>query len=216
MTRPTFDNSGSYNSASAQTSVSWNHTIAGGDRYLLVHLHFNANVTSISVTYNSVAMTQLGTNNSGGRYGYIYGLIAPTTGTNSVAASWTTSSGMCAVSTSYNNVDQGTPVGTAVTGVGTSSPASINITTTDNDIAVDFIGATRNSSATAPTITVDASQTQRITDASAVASAIRCSASDETASGTVAMSWTLVNFNNYVHLGVPLNGTNDASVVWFM
>lgn len=216
MTRPTFDNSGSYNSASAQTSISWNHTIAGGDKYILVHLHFNTNVTNISVTYNSVALTQLGTNNSGGRYGYLFGLVAPGGGTNSVAASWTTSSGVCAVSTSYNNVDQGTPVGTAVTAVGTTSPASMNIATTDNDIAVDFIGATRNSSTTAPTITVDASQTQRVTDASAVASAIRCSASDETASGTVAMSWTVVNFNNYIQLGVPLNGTNEAGIVFFM
>lgn len=112
---------------SASGGSSWSHTCSGSNRILLVGCYANTD-TVTGVTYNSVAMTLIGKTSfpGAGRQGaYLYYLIAPATGSNTVAV--TGGTGIGAVS--YTGALQsGQPDSSAV-----SNPAnatSITLSTT--------------------------------------------------------------------------------------
>jgi len=93
------------------TSLSWSHTCTGVDRLLLVGIISDVATDAISgVTYNGVAMTKLITAPSDGagfpRYEYLFGLLAPATGANTVLVSASGSVLIAALSSSYTGVLQ--------------------------------------------------------------------------------------------------------------
>ncbi len=69
--------------ASPASSLSWSHTVTGSNVILFVGVCTGNN--SPSVTYNSVAMTQIDTANQSGYYSELFYLVSPTTGSNTVA-----------------------------------------------------------------------------------------------------------------------------------
>lgn len=116
--------------ASNTTSVSWSHTCTGTNLALIVGIWSQSGDAVTSVTYNSVAMTQAVklamTGSAAGQYIYLYYLLNPATGTNTVAAT-SSGVGIDGASTSYTGVKQsgqpdatGTNVSTATTSLTTS------------------------------------------------------------------------------------------------
>lgn len=78
--------SGAWNNA--ESSVTWSHTCSGSDRTLVVHVNnFESAVTVSGVTYNGVALTQIGSrisSDSTSRWVTSWRLIAPASGANNV------------------------------------------------------------------------------------------------------------------------------------
>jgi len=203
---------------STVTSLSWTHTCSGLNRYLFVPIYFNSPVTSLVVTYNGVAMTQVDNVNDASKYGYFYGLVNPDAGSSyTVSATWTTARYACSNSISYNNVNQSTPLGTGAKISMTGSPTSLNISLGSEDIGIGFFVAQNQTSTVFPTITaVGTGQTDRcIQTWTAGASSARIRAGDITGTGTVTMSWTSSNATPRFSIAYPLRGAAISSGNFF-
>lgn len=127
----------------------FSHTVSGSDRLLLVVVFGddanNDNVTG--VTYNSVSMTRLVASNpvgSGVRKVFIYGLVAPDTGTNDVDVSCTSygggqvSGGVAASYTGVVSTAVSAPDATGTGSVTGGTDASVTLTAGTN--AWMFVG----------------------------------------------------------------------------
>ncbi|GAC1574252.1 MAG: hypothetical protein NVS3B9_5820 [Candidatus Doudnabacteria bacterium] len=120
---PSFDTS-STAAVSGAGTLTWTHTVTTtGARRILVVSFMNRNVSvsalASSVTYNGVALTSLGSvqTGSGGNYDEIWYLLNPATGAHSVTITVAANGGseiLNAVASSWLNVDQTTPFGTPV------------------------------------------------------------------------------------------------------
>lgn len=118
------------------TSHTVSHTCTGSDRYLVVNVVADSVSDLITgVTYNSVAMTQYDKDNTEGRWHYIYVLSGPSTGTNNIVASASSSCFIEVNAASYTGVNStGQPEAAAEshpTGSGTSASQAVT-TVTDN------------------------------------------------------------------------------------
>jgi hypothetical protein len=80
------DAQSSYQTSSAGSSFTWNHTCTGSNLVLVVGVQVHYPVGITSVTYNGVAMTLIGTvqDPDGGEDQGLYYLAGPATGTNAV------------------------------------------------------------------------------------------------------------------------------------
>ena len=188
--------------ASAGTTLTVAHACGTGtDRLLVVSVSASddstASETTIptGVTYNSVAMTKLdgnavnksGTDQVGSSIWY---LVAPTTGTNNIVATFgATMSDMALGGLSFTGADQGSaPMRTAGTD-GNDNASSVSEATTSiaGDIVVDALAVFTESGDVSAT--VGASQTQIYNTRN---QDVRGAMSRETATGTsTTMSWAL-------------------------
>jgi hypothetical protein len=132
-----YDSTASGNSVTPGSgSISWNHTCGGSNRLLLVGIDISSNSSISGVTYNSVSMTQLYTQQySSTEVVYIYGLLAPDTGTNSVVVSWSGSQYVRANSVSYKGVKQSSlpDASNGINGSVSSTGLSQGVTTIANN-----------------------------------------------------------------------------------
>ena len=126
------DNSNSGNNSGMNTTTV-SLTVAGSDRILIVGVADQSlvagNVTG--VTYNGVSMTQIDTvqTNATDTVVYLYGILAPSTGTNNIVASRTIASDSFYVfGASYTGVDQGTAIGSLTKTKG-ANPTGVSQTT---------------------------------------------------------------------------------------
>lgn len=106
------------------TSLTFAHTCTGSDRFLVVGMKLYGDNDITSVTYNSVAMTHIGTVAllGEGNRAVLYGLTAPATGSNNVVISRTSSNHIVATAASYTGVSQtGQP---EASGTDADNPAS--------------------------------------------------------------------------------------------
>lgn len=144
--------------ASPSSNPSWSHTCTGSNLALFIGVGWStASVTVSSVTYNGVALTQVGTTatNSTGNAA-IYRLIAPATGahTAQVTFSGTASAWMWGIS--FTGADQTSPEDGTNNNTGSTSPVSTAVTpTADGDYIIDMGVFLSNFS-----ITVNSNQTQ--------------------------------------------------------
>ena len=118
-------------------SFSYNSGTTGSNRILMVGISYRNNssqtVSTTGVTYGGVTMTQVGTSNvpsntTSGRM-YIYRLLNPPTGANSLAVTWSAALTNSAVigAVTYAGVDQTTPTGTFAAGGATSGTPTIAV-----------------------------------------------------------------------------------------
>jgi hypothetical protein len=186
-------------SASSTNSFSWSHTTASQSNrvlFVLCRLASSSSATTITgITYNSVALTKItsaGTSTPDDNVRVeAWKLVAPTTGTNTVAVTLDTSSGSfrCGSETWYG-VDQTTTNRTAVTATsGTDlhpTASTVDATSVSGDIVLDVIGWRYDGQGT---VTIGGGQTERfVTDSTLV------DGSSESASGvSTTMSWSWVN-----------------------
>jgi len=155
--------------------------------------------TSVSsVTYNSVAMTELGGVGGVFQVGVrtqLWQLNSPTSGTNSVAVAVTNSNEASAAAITYSNVNQSTAVGTPTTGGGSGSAPSIAVTSAVGEVVVDGVCSTDN-----VTFTAGAGQTKR---AGLAVNNVSNGASEEAGAASVTMSWTN-SVTDWAAIGVSL------------
>lgn len=121
--------SGSVNPATTLTVA---HTCSGSNRVLLVGLSTN-NTTDIvtGVTYAGVAMTKLRTQVVQGLYySYLFYLQNPTSGTNNIVATASSSSLMGAISASFTGAAQVSSPDSSASGTTTGAGTTISATTT--------------------------------------------------------------------------------------
>ena len=125
------------------TPVTWSFNNVAGD-YLLVSIQLYTNIDTVTgVTYNGVAMTQLGKRQSAaGNHStiYLYGLAAPATGSQTVSISFTGSpTYVISMAFSYTGTHATQPDATAVNGEkATVNPTDLGLSqaiTTVNDNA---------------------------------------------------------------------------------
>lgn len=175
----------------AQSSYSWNHTCTGANRYLKVAIGMLSLAQTVSgITYNGVALTFLGAQSSvsGAARIELWGLAAPTTGTNSIAVTLTGAVNSGGVASSYTGVHQTSSTegfnSAQATNVG-AADATVDVTTVaNNDWVVD--GVVTDDTA----ITVGAGQTSRNNISGTVGSVADSDEGPKTPAGAVTMSWT--------------------------
>jgi len=144
----TFDaastNGSGYRGASPLT---WAHTCTGSDRGLIVGISWwnGGDPTNVAVTYNSVSMTQeADISASDAARVRIFSLIAPATGSNTISVSWAGSNTdpMVGGAVSVTGADQTDLIQRAAsTNSGTSTTASVTVTSATGEFVVDTMTA---------------------------------------------------------------------------
>lgn len=123
-------------STSSGTSVTFAHTPgSGNNRLLLVSVALGGTTNSnnagtvTGVTFGGTAMTLVGTRTSSAIKVYLYSLVNPSSAAGNVVVSVSGASSIYAGATTFNNVDQATPLGTlgsTTAGSGTSGSVTVS------------------------------------------------------------------------------------------
>lgn len=173
--------------AGSGSPIDVTHTVAGADRLMLVGISTDDNAVAVS----SVVWDPTGTNQSlslitgcttsrvQGEI-WIYQLVAPTTGTKTLRASFTGTGDKVVGVMTFTGVDQTTPLGTCAVANGDGGPATVNVTSATGELVFDTIASDEN-------VTANASQTVRW---DVVGTTTDGGASTKAGASTVTMSWT--------------------------
>lgn len=178
------------------TSLTFSHTCSGTNRLLLVHIaQGGANAVS-SVTYNGVALTLAGAvnNTNGNVHAELWYLLAPAVGTFNIVISLPAAATIYAFGSSWTGVNQTTPLGTAVTGTGTSTTPSVTVTSAVGDTVVDVLNAQQQPA----NLTPSTGQTSLYTGTLYVAG------SSAAGAASVTMGWSAANGYAWAQVAVPL------------
>ena len=193
-------------STSAQTSGSWSHNVAAGsDRVLLCCLAFDdaTDHGTPAATYNSVAMTpiaELGNAGGSDRGLCLFGLIAPATGNNTLALSWTTGVAWAACSVCYDGVNQTTAWDwNSETNEAVGPSISQAVTSAVNDLIVGFV-VVNAPTGTNPTATGTGHTNRALSTNTQIASRL----SDLTGAATGTLTYDS-DFEQYRIAGINLN-----------
>lgn len=186
-----FDAASNSGYQAASSSYSWSHTCTGADRYLVVGVAMLSLAQTVSsITYNSVNLTLIGVRASisGAARVELWGLTAPTTGSNTIAVTLSGSIASASIATSLTAVHQTSPIeafnSAQATNVG-AADATVDVTTVaSNDWIIDII-ATDDTA-----ITVGSGQTQRGNVTGLGGSGAMSTEGPKASAGAVTMSWT--------------------------
>ena len=188
--------------STAGISITIPHTTSGTNRLMLVGVSFNNNglETVTGVTYNSVALTFVGTiRNVDDARVEIWRLIAPDTGTHDVVVTFSADllqEGFAGVVT-FTGVHQTTPLGTFASAAADGITATVNVSSATGELVFDVLAAEYSTSAT-----VGAGQTQRW---NIILTGSIGAGSTEPGAATVTMSWTLTAAGDHWAIGgVPI------------
>lgn len=153
----TYDNSASYDNGDATgTSITLSFTIgSGSNRILIVAVNHLTSDTTSGVTYNGVAMTQLGSVHEGITLWYMLESQLPTTGAYNIVASFTSSRPVI-VALSLANVYQAAPETPSQ-----NSTDTIDLTTNYSNSWVISVNGHNTGSNVTFTVTVSAGMTER-------------------------------------------------------
>src|SRR5207249_3267890 len=154
--------------------------------------------THDSVTYNTAPMTKITEVTGASDRVSIWKLVNPATGTNSVVVTLSAAATVKGGATSWTNVDQTTPVGTAATNTGSSNFPSVTVASAAEEVVHDTIGANADSDEGA--VTADAGQTERWN----IRTSHTGGGSTEVGAASVTMSWTMVKNTGWASAGVPI------------
>jgi len=186
---PTFDAVSNGNALTA-ASVTISHIVgSGSNRYLIVAVHVEdaTETTPSGVTYDSAALTQIGSVVTNGTLSVtLWRLIAPNSGTADIVVTFGTSCDVISAGgLSFDSVHQTTPEGTVVTATASTSSVSVAVTAVLGDVVIDMAAV----SGTA-TMTVGAGQSERWDDLRSIQSTEIASSTSVTMSTTAASSET--------------------------
>lgn len=162
-------------------NLSWSHSCAGTNRLLFVIAKTTNDTGAPTATYNSVGMTQAWTNTQGVYRSTGFYLVAPATGSNTVAIT-TDGNNNAGGAVSFTGAHQTVPIGIPNTNAGAFSDApTVDISAATGDIVID--GLTMGTSS----LTVGSGQTERINN---VQFGTTLGSSIEAGATTVTMSWS--------------------------
>src|SRR2546427_11529933 len=128
----------------------------------------------------------------------IWKLVTPAPGANNVVVTLSALTNVKAGATSWTNVDQTTPVGTAATNTGSSNFPSVTVASAAEEVVHDTIGANVDQDELA--VTADAGQTERWN----IRTSHTGGGSTEVGAASVTMSWTMVKNTSWAIVGVPI------------
>jgi hypothetical protein len=129
--------------------------------------------------------------------------VGPASGANAVVATISTNTGNAMTVLSYYDVDQTTPIGTPVNTNFATSPMYDTVAGSANTLTID--GLCDYWSAGGPTITKDASQTQRSNYATGWAAQIVMGMSEKAGAASVTMQWTADHVSTAIHFAASIN-----------
>ena len=188
-----FDAASNSGYQAATSTASWSHTCTGSSRYLLVGVSMLSLAQTVTgITYNGVALTFLGSQNSvtGAARTELWGLVAPASGTNTIAVTLSGAIAWSGNASSYTNVNQAVPTeawnAAQATNVG-AADATVTVTTVaDRDFTVDIL-ATDDAA-----VTVGTGQTQTGNVTGAGGSGAMSYKGPKTPADATAMYWANV------------------------
>src|SRR5262245_54837813 len=100
--------------ATNNTTLSWSHTCGGANRYLLVAVTLPSARSVSGITYNGVGLSLVKAQSAlANTRSELWGLVAPAGGSNTIQVTVDSSCQFACGATSFKNVDQVTPLGTA-------------------------------------------------------------------------------------------------------
>ena len=181
------------------SSITVSHTTAGTNRLMLVGISgwtFLGTPVVSGVTYNSVALSLVGSQGSASFKMWIYGLVAPDTGTHDVVVTFSTApnnGGVVGVET-FTGVNQSTPLGTFGSASGNGTTATVDVSSATGELVFDTLGSRW-------TVTAGAGQTQRWNASSSFTTG---SGSTEPGATTVTMSWGISQTDDWAIGAVPI------------
>ena len=178
------------------------HTVGAGGANRILVVGVSPRSTTVSgVTYGGQALTLVtgGAQSSpGNARAELWYKVAPLENANDIVVTLPGNDWAVVGATSWTQVHQTTPFGTAATASGTSTAPSVPVTSGTGDVVVDVLAAAGN-----PTTTVDGSQTQRWNTANGNKITGAGSHEDGGASSTT-MSWALGASGDWAIVGVAL------------
>lgn len=182
-----FDAASNSGYQAAQSSYSWSHTCGGIDRFLAVDVSLlSAGATVSSITYNGVALSLIGARSTVTSFGRIeqWGLVAPASGSHTIAVTLSSSIASAGTAVSYANVQQTSPTesfnSNQATNAGSATDASVVVTP-----------ATPSCIIHAALVTNDTSVTANQTSRNNVTGAVGSGANEDTGPITPATATTL-------------------------
>lgn len=139
----------------AQSTYSWSHTCSGSNRFLSVDVALlSAGATVTGITYNSVALSLIRARSTVTSFGRVecWGLANPTSGSNTIAVTLSSSIASSSEAVSYTGVHQTTPTEGAAdnqaTNVG-AADATVDVTSTADQCWIHAALATSDGDVTA-------------------------------------------------------------------
>lgn len=185
------------------------------DGYIVAHCaqwHGTAGTTVNTATFDGGAMTGISANiphptitTDGRLFGLAIGNKAAGT-YNVVVNPSTTGCELAVVLTAWDNVHQGTSVGTAASATGTGTGPTVNVTSATGEVVVDVLSGNENDIIDGVR-TPGAGQTERRWASSADGNqAVACST--EAGAATTTMSWTIDSSAGWIIVGIPLLPAN--------
>src|SRR5262249_26044223 len=148
--------------------------------------------TVSGVTYGGVAMQQVTTLQNTG-WAALYRLTNPTSGTANVVATISGNDNFVVGAVSFINVDQGAPLGAAVTASGTSTTASVTVPSRTGDAVLDVL-VTQST-----TLAADTSQAEQWN----ILQSVKGGGSTKAGASSVTMSWTTQS-KQFAQIGVSV------------
>lgn len=189
MSVPLQDATSSASSASA-SSLTFAHVCKGADRFLVVGA--GERIVANTATYAGVSMTALTSVVNGAAIARQFILLNPQSGSNNIVVTFASSGNVCAQGISFTNTGG---YRNNTTASGSSTTASLAITSETNDLVVDFV-----SHGDAAGITAGAGQTAQINTINANAQGT----STEAGAASVTMSWTAASSSVWAQSAISL------------
>jgi hypothetical protein len=184
------------------TPITVSHaTGSGTDRLMLVGISgasTGPNLDVSGVTYGGVALSLVGTRAYAGYQKiWIYGLVAPATGTADVVVTFSIApaGGAIVGVMTFTGVNQSVPLGTFASATGNSITPSVDVSSASGELVFDTVNHFWGP------LTAGAGQTQRWSRQSAN---ITGGGSTEPGASTVTMSWTAFASNTWAIGAVPI------------
>lgn len=142
VTPPGIVNFASFTSGTtAVPSITVPMLVTGTDRDLVVAFTATSGIAVSSVTWNAIGMTLVNSSTNGTFTTYIYNLVAPSLGTQSMVITFGSASLVSGEMIAYTQVNQSTPISGVATSSGNSATAGINVTTTTaNSTVIHAVG----------------------------------------------------------------------------
>jgi len=212
-----FDAQSSITQSTTATSISWSHTTGTGSNRLLlvavgVHVATGTPATVSNVTYGGVSLIQVTTALYSAKdpqvRTYVFGLVNPASGTNTITVNFVAATLSVAGAVTYTGVDQTTPIQTSNTATGAGKAPSVLVTVTGGGRWL--FGHLGGDEPKTWSITEGAEQTNRWAQEGQF---YKGRGSDKSVSaGSQSMSWTLDKTVNYVASAVVINPATPPPV----
>jgi hypothetical protein len=128
-------------------------TISSGltNSFLLAGIVLSTTATIGAVTWGAQTLTAIGSQSNGTATAYLYGLVNPTAGNQTLSVAFTGTASGNIFATSYRNINQATPTYGFAQATATGTAAAVSVVSNPADVCVDCVSAIGQVSAPAKT-----------------------------------------------------------------